>query len=707
MTRCKIDDHFEFPERIDIGPYKIEHLSNPEKPSSPDVFQLVGVLIHQGTADGGHYYSFIRERPTQHPKSPIWLDFNDREVSEMQAQQIASMSFGGWYEDQYQGVAKQKAFNAYMLFYQRVDTVLSEQRQFSAAPCSGPPKVPVPDELGLEIASRNKQIIRDHCLFDERHSAFVRQMLEHQRTLSNGICSQDHATERKTLFIAMEHIRHVITQTKELPELDAFAGCLNRRIQGCRACCMIVLEYFATIPRSMEDMLTRCPYNRLRAVVRNLILDSLINVRQHDSGMYGVDVRTEIATHEDLEVSDGGALDIITTALHELVLDCVHSNLRLSEELIELLYKISCLGIYEKIALLRKGHLHLALAILSFGPDLSQKFRWAERITDRKRPVFNMLMQLVRSLLLQVDLDGKPEPNLNSRHATYNPETCKVPLTINELAELRRWDVQDKCYATIVRMCDFWTVPAWQRSLFVPGDIIALIVDSESRYIDADSVLATLKMCILDFEQQEIGPFIRASLYFCKACHDAPLVRDLFQAVVTVTKGLQHQAGEEALQFFWDCAHATQYDESRFKSFTPDELHSLLIHQSVSYGPSLLFYDDDRIRRRTVSLLQYLFCSRPHLEPYLSLQNQKSTVQNMRRLISQIFKRLKGEHDADTPRHYIEASIKLLTDLLDATAQLGTSEAEEDEELKRGDELDFVEKSRNGKSHCLRRFELY
>src|SRR4051812_20431625 len=42
--------------------------SNKYPPSSPSsnneshLFELIGVTVHTGTAEGGHYYSFIRER---------------------------------------------------------------------------------------------------------------------------------------------------------------------------------------------------------------------------------------------------------------------------------------------------------------------------------------------------------------------------------------------------------------------------------------------------------------------------------------------------------------------------------------------------------------------------------------------------------------------------------------------------------------------
>lgn len=51
------------------------------------------VTVHTGTADGGHYYSFIRDRLS--PNKDKWYLFNDAEVKFFDANQIAAECFGG------------------------------------------------------------------------------------------------------------------------------------------------------------------------------------------------------------------------------------------------------------------------------------------------------------------------------------------------------------------------------------------------------------------------------------------------------------------------------------------------------------------------------------------------------------------------------------------------------------------------------------
>ena len=55
-------------------------------------YNLAGVVVHTGTADGGHYYSFIRDR---YSKPGSWYLFNDAEVKAFDPSQIAAECFGG------------------------------------------------------------------------------------------------------------------------------------------------------------------------------------------------------------------------------------------------------------------------------------------------------------------------------------------------------------------------------------------------------------------------------------------------------------------------------------------------------------------------------------------------------------------------------------------------------------------------------------
>ena len=98
MKRIKINDRFEFPQLLDLADYTAEGIARrealeraesdaeraavPPLPHATDFYhyELRGVLVHTGTADSGHYYSFIREQA-----GSAWFEYNDTVVSPFDA----------------------------------------------------------------------------------------------------------------------------------------------------------------------------------------------------------------------------------------------------------------------------------------------------------------------------------------------------------------------------------------------------------------------------------------------------------------------------------------------------------------------------------------------------------------------------------------------------------------------------------------------
>ena len=61
MTKIKINDFCEFPDHIDLSKYTQDYLNEKELPHPPSYynFNLRGVVVHKGSSESGHYYSFI------------------------------------------------------------------------------------------------------------------------------------------------------------------------------------------------------------------------------------------------------------------------------------------------------------------------------------------------------------------------------------------------------------------------------------------------------------------------------------------------------------------------------------------------------------------------------------------------------------------------------------------------------------------------
>lgn len=85
----KIDDLYEFPEKIDLLPYLDEDLSEQEKNQNWN-YKLHGVLVHQGSISNGHYYAMIK--PTADDNT--WLRFDDDKVWKVTPTQVFQENFG-------------------------------------------------------------------------------------------------------------------------------------------------------------------------------------------------------------------------------------------------------------------------------------------------------------------------------------------------------------------------------------------------------------------------------------------------------------------------------------------------------------------------------------------------------------------------------------------------------------------------------------
>lgn len=78
-------------------------------------FELQGVLVHSGVAQGGHYYSFSRD-PENEEK---WYKFDDEDVTSFNLDQIPTQCFGGPAHSNYTGVEEDRTSNALILFYKK------------------------------------------------------------------------------------------------------------------------------------------------------------------------------------------------------------------------------------------------------------------------------------------------------------------------------------------------------------------------------------------------------------------------------------------------------------------------------------------------------------------------------------------------------------------------------------------------------------
>jgi ubiquitin carboxyl-terminal hydrolase 34 len=281
MHRSKINDRFEFPTKLDMRPYTIDHLtsteSGTETPSNHDIFELVGVLVHTGTAESGHYYSYIRDRLSP-AENPSWLEYNDSEVSVFDPSTIPENCYGGSDNVSATGYIIPKSFSAYMLFYQRSSSL----QKFRKSPSDTQPKPSVPADLRVEILRENEELIKRHCMFSNEYVAFVKALVDAQSrmlTKSNG-------SGEEVLWLSLRAFEQICSRVKDFPVCDDLVSSIQ--VLACQEeTCSKVFSQWASDPNVITALILDNPFPDIRRHFGRMLITVLAHLRQTNWTLYG------------------------------------------------------------------------------------------------------------------------------------------------------------------------------------------------------------------------------------------------------------------------------------------------------------------------------------------------------------------------------------------------------------------------------------
>ena len=603
-TRNKINDRFEFPETLDMTPYNVEYLFGPEQATTPDLFRLVGILVHSGNAESGHYYSYIRERPFSPEQPNSWLEFNDADVSRFDPSNIADQCFGGWSDPSFSQLRFPKPWSAYMLFYQRADSMLAQQDMHTPLSTKIPVKEEIPLDLQKRIATDNALWMRKFCLFDPEHAKFARSLLEQLRILNKKICSEGHTLEKHAIWVALDHLDQILSRTKDSTEFELTLKIVAEMAGNCAECCKLILDWMSQHEHALRNLLLRNPDSSGRVKISKMVVGALQYLREHDPRLYGFD--TDLLERDPQQghiPETQGAFQGIVKRLNE-VYPYIHLHGRAWDDYFGLLQALAALGRLETHVMLREGFLKQCLELLVIDHPGAKKLRADVpyyssyiRLAEKGRKFsFHNLVSLMDTLLRWVNLDMVPiEQNDKDRP----PSRHRYPLSRYE-------DTIMRFGAELPRSKNVYILEKIlnnSHNIEAGRNIIRMIVYAEPSFGIFPMLVKTISGGVNIEPANLAEPYLHAALAVCEAAPGPAEVEELMNLISREVDTIGQSGGEEHLYFF---EQARRIRNDRFNRKNPFYFHHLVLNCVPLWAPTLLMYPSATVRDDTIRLLQTL-----------------------------------------------------------------------------------------------------
>ncbi|KAF9428041.1 hypothetical protein BGZ94_003521 [Podila epigama] len=435
MRRIKINDRFEFPTRLDMEPYTLDYLTRKEQaqegggysplsqiPEHSSAFQynLVGVLVHTGTADSGHYYSYIKDRSAPESDSDVgsehtqWYHFNDSKVEEFDPIEIPSKAFGGAEfipsESPYLKSPSRtmtKPYSAYMLFYERADA------NHPSNPAAEEDRVPA--DIKDVILKENTVLRKDLVVFDTLYYQFVWDlfhMFDSMPPLDHQLQTEMEADE-KSDFVSLQYgldfffsvLIHARNVDQELQNWTQFLSVLLARYPNG---CLNFLHGLTQKETMLSSVLLYCPISQVRDAVVALIFTALQKLRDQDKSLYGLVPVEETSSLSSSSPSgdhawvcgSGSPTDELIMFLLKILPEA-RTNWRNFDEFFKLMYHITQLGRAERIAMIRGGYITELVEFYISDEKFDHKRKMGDKFT---KPAFQYLLLTVQELICSCDV---------------------------------------------------------------------------------------------------------------------------------------------------------------------------------------------------------------------------------------------------------------------------------------------------------------
>ena len=606
QRRSKINDYFEFPQWIDMSPYTFKHLANPGEPVEEDIFDLVGVLVHKGQAEHGHYISYIRTRPSSEPRGPTWLLFDDSEVTEFDPNDIPETCYGVISEIEnnvFHMQSSVKVYSAYLLFYQRRSTHRHNRQGGDPMEAA---KAQVPDLLEQQINSDNARALHSYGLFGAAHQSFVKDLCLKLTTISHEDHEQDHHHDL-IIDAVFQHIWRVSCRQKDQPDYAELLETLRDVASECPFCAHLMVVWFAKHILEFRDMLVRTNIPKIRHQMQTFAIALLKTLR--GTALYGVNVDQDMI--DDDVVQGRGTLFIMLEVLNQIGRNELHHIIRGFDEFFGIIYHISRFGKHECWVIICKDFMTLALEYLIMHHDskLGRKYSRVLAMMEKRQIYYNNVGELLSQLLPHIDFK-RAWSHSGTRLDLVDEDAQQLPISAAERNMMALNDAEGVTW--MIRLFEKWESQR-EGKHFALAEILATVIKGEAS-LGTDrgltQICKTMKDGIETLSPYYAEIYIRLAPVFCEHCPVLSFARTVIRAVNKVLIDNDAQSGSNVVEFYDRLAkmqniHFPPPDEGTGSWYRDAVSHSHI------YGPILLAWDDNLVKYQCQALLRDVLLGYP------------------------------------------------------------------------------------------------
>jgi len=403
----KVNDRFEFPAELDMAPFKLEYLANPNKPMQADNFELIGVIVHQGTLQIGHYWSYAKDHRTYGQQPGSWFRMEDATVRSCDLEFILRECMGGEIQLA-NGDYRERSDSAYILIYRRLTASSAIEKRIVRSRLENPRvygqyphndvKTAVDDETEEDlknITDYNSVLETKVHLYDVAHTQYIQQLLSQMDTFAADL---DRQHESHAVELSLMHLRRVTAKvdiTGNLGFQRLVEKTALRSIQNSKYLLCYVFDHTQS-----ESFLFGTP--QLRMAINVIVLSTLRFLHREDPRVYGQYPR------DDGLKSDGLVYDVLEE-IGKYLSTMQHRKMSCWGTYFDLVATIAGFGVRETKAVLDLEFLEWCLDVFlsRYHPEWSKLGEDGRKGLRKGKSICLVLAETIDRLLEHVDLSRK------------------------------------------------------------------------------------------------------------------------------------------------------------------------------------------------------------------------------------------------------------------------------------------------------------